>query len=68
MKLTHQLDFFYPNPNESDLASYKGATIPPGVTLINAPKWNVKDNRWEALANVGGALCIVELNVKTIDR
>ena len=65
MKLTHQLDFFYPNPNEADLASYKGATIPPGVTLIAAPKWNNVDNRWEALANVGGALCLVELSVKT---
>lgn len=64
MKLSHQLDLFLPNPTEADLAHYKGAIIPPGVELLAAPKWNATDNRWEALANVSGALCIIEVSVR----
>lgn len=65
MKLSHQLDLFLPNPTEEELAHFRGAIIPPGVELLSAPYWNAKDMRWQALANVGGALCIVELNVRS---
>jgi len=66
MKLNHQLDLFLPNPTEEDLAHFKGKIIKPGVELLNAPWWNAKEGRWEGLANVGGALCIVELSIKTL--
>ena len=34
------------------------------ISLITGPKWNAKENRWEALANVEGALCLIEVKVR----
>lgn len=33
------------------------------VTLLAAPRWDVKTGKWTALANVGGALCIIEVKL-----
>ena len=42
----------------------KGKEIKPGITLIEPPRLDLKTGRWTALANVCGALAIVEVKLR----
>lgn len=45
------------------IEGYKGKEIMPNVWLITDPSFDTKINKWTALANVFGKLCIIELKV-----
>lgn len=58
---------YYQNPETGILPTIikRGVDkeIAPGVWLITDPKWQPNLNKWTALANVAGALAVVELRV-----
>jgi hypothetical protein len=45
------------------LDDWKGREIAPNVVLLEAPVFNKTLQKWTALANVEGILCIIELSV-----
>lgn len=49
-----------------DLSHLVGTDVKEGVTLLTAPRWDVKTGRWSALANCFGMLAIIELRVREI--
>jgi hypothetical protein len=46
-----------------NLEELDGKEIQAGIVLIGAPTWNSTYQEWRCLANVGGALCLVSLNI-----
>ena len=72
MKITGQQDLFLRNPTDEDLEAMRGTFVgvsyrmnpEKDIELLSAPKWNPTAERWEALANVGGALCLIEVTLK----
>jgi len=49
---------------EIKLPKMAGLEVSPGVTLIGEPSPIAGTNKLRCLANVGGALCLVELSFK----
>lgn len=49
---------------ELKLPKLDGAEVSPGVFLIGEPK--PVDGKLRGLANVGGALCVIELGIKLL--
>ena len=47
----------------TEMEGYVDKEIRPGVWLITNPKFQPNLGKWTALANVGGALAVVELRV-----
>ncbi len=47
--------------NPQDLV---GHVICDGIEIIETPTWNEESDKWNALTNVGGALCIIELTIR----
>lgn len=45
------------------LEGYKNKYILPDIYLITDPSFNSEINKWTALANVAGILCLIELKV-----
>jgi hypothetical protein len=52
----------------NDLNKLDGIEIRPGVYLIGTPGYHKESGKWRCLANVGGALCLVELNIAVISE
>lgn len=49
-----------------DISKLDGVEIRPGVVLIGTPGYHEESKKWRCLANVDGALCIVELTIDVI--
>ena len=47
-----------------ELPKLKGTILPNGVEILEEPTPIPGTNKLHALANVGGALCLVELSIK----
>lgn len=47
-----------------ELPKMNGMEIRPGITIIGEPTPMPGTNKLRALANVAGALCVVELSIK----
>lgn len=45
----------------TEITGYRGREIAPQCFLISNPKFNIKLQKWVALANIGGSLCLIEL-------
>ena len=47
----------------TEIEGYADEEIAPGVWLITNPRYQPALNKWTALANIGGALAVVQLRV-----
>lgn len=47
----------------TEIEGHARIEITPDVWLITNPRWQPNLNKWTALANIGGALAVVELRV-----
>lgn len=47
----------------NDVADIKGRWVNDEVLVLEAPRFNTAEQRWEALANAYGMLAIIELRV-----
>lgn len=52
-----------PLPEGFDPASFDGVEVKPGVFVLGSVSWNERHGCWCALANVCGALCVIEVSV-----
>lgn len=48
----------------TEIEGWIGREVGPGVFLITNPRWSRFDKKWTALANIDGALCLIEFTVK----
>lgn len=57
---------FAPPPPQAELDAMRGTFLLGGaVQLLTAPAWNDEKQRWQALANVNGMLCVIQVGIKS---